>query len=152
MKNKFFFIYINMSWGSCLSGSNNIHFDFPPLMSDGRNFSSWTPACSLNEKIQEQAHIKSNWNYRQYLIKNADQLMISNRLSACNNCCSCWNQYNTPPVKHVNKFIYESCLDKRKPYGYEESDLKSVYLSRNELNSQLIAPILTQEQYLKLNK
>ena len=24
--------------------------------------------------------------------------------------------------------------------------------SRNELNSQLIAPILTQEQYLKLNK
>ena len=32
-----------MSWGTCFSGSNNIHFDFPPIMSDGRNFSSWQP-------------------------------------------------------------------------------------------------------------
>ena len=34
-----------MSWGTCYGASNNIHFDFPPLMSDGRNFATWVPAC-----------------------------------------------------------------------------------------------------------
>ena len=27
-----------MSWGTCYSGSNNIHFGFPPIMTDGRNY------------------------------------------------------------------------------------------------------------------
>jgi predicted membrane-bound spermidine synthase len=50
-----------MSWGTCYSGSNNIHFDFPALMSDGRLFSSWGSACSVNEQIQKNENIKTNW-------------------------------------------------------------------------------------------
>ena len=26
-----------MSWGTCYSGSNNIHFNFPAIMDDSRN-------------------------------------------------------------------------------------------------------------------
>ena len=56
-----------MSWATCYGASNNIHFDFPPLMSDGRNFSTWTPACKINEQIKKANHIGTNWEYRRYL-------------------------------------------------------------------------------------
>ena len=39
-----------MSWGTCYAGSNNIHFDFPPIMMDGRNFAKWQPGAAINEK------------------------------------------------------------------------------------------------------
>ena len=40
-----------MSWGTCYNGSNNIHFNLPPLMSDGRNFTTLTPARQQNTKV-----------------------------------------------------------------------------------------------------
>jgi hypothetical protein len=39
-------------------------------------------------------------------------------------------------------------LDMSQPFGYETSDLKNVYLSRYELQSRMMAPALTQYQYL----
>ena len=48
-----------MSWGTCYSGSNNIHFDSPPLMSDGRNFASWQPGAKLNQQLRNENNIKS---------------------------------------------------------------------------------------------
>ena len=52
-----------MSWGTCYSGSNNIHFDYPPIMMDGRNFADWQPGAVINERIRQDAHIKSNADY-----------------------------------------------------------------------------------------
>ena len=68
-----------MSWATCYSGSNNIHFNFPPIMADGRNFASWQPEAVVNERIQKQEHITSSWAYRQYLTNNALQIMKYNR-------------------------------------------------------------------------
>ena len=34
------------------------------------------------------------------------------------------------------------------PFGYENSDLKSAYLSSQQLQCRMSAPILSQEQYL----
>ena len=39
-------------------------------MSDGRNFAQWQPDALVNERIQRQEGIQSNWQYRQYLQKN----------------------------------------------------------------------------------
>jgi hypothetical protein len=41
-----------MSWAVCYSGSNNIHFNFPPIMADGRNYASWQPDAVINNRIQ----------------------------------------------------------------------------------------------------
>ena len=49
-----------MSWGTCYSGSNNIHFDSPPIMADGRNYASWQPGAVLNKEIKEKEGIKTN--------------------------------------------------------------------------------------------
>jgi hypothetical protein len=43
-----------MSWSTCYSGSNNINFNFPPIMADGRNYASWQPDAVVNERIQKQ--------------------------------------------------------------------------------------------------
>ena len=50
--------YINMAWATCYSGSNNIHFNFPPKMSDGRNYASWQPDAVINQRIQKQELLK----------------------------------------------------------------------------------------------
>ena len=50
---------------------------------------------------------------------------------------------------HKNeKYIYKSCQDDNKPFGYESSDLKTMYLTRKELQGKMRGPILTQEQML----
>jgi len=141
-----------MSWATCYGASNNIHFDFPPLMSDGRNFATWIPACKINDQIRKAHKITTNWEYRRYLTKNADSIIKKNQKMACDQCCACWEQFQKIPYTPTSKYLYRSCTDKKQPYGYEGSDLKNLYLSEFALESRLVAPILTQEQYLLANE
>jgi hypothetical protein len=136
-----------MSWGTCYSGSNNIHMGFPALMSDGRLYANWDAACGMNNALKAKEGIKNNYEYRQYLIKNGSQVMHQNAMAACDNCCACKENYNKTP--RVNdKYIFKSCSDKTVPFGYEHSDLKNMYLTSQDLASRLAAPILTQSDYL----
>ena len=120
-----------MSWGTCYSGSNNIYFDFPPIMSDGRNFSTFVPSSIVNDKIRKNNNLDSNFKYRRFLTKNATNLIKTNQVVACDECGPCLNGIDP---KFTNKYLYKSLQDKNIPYGYEKSNLKSIYLSRNELN------------------
>jgi len=136
-----------MSWGTCYAGSNNIHFDYPPLMSDGRNYASWQPACEINNKLINKSGIQTNYQYRQFLIKNANSVIKTNQKAACDHCGFC--QYsNSLPKVHTGKYLYKSCSDFSQPYGYETSDLKNIYLSRQSLQSRLSAPLMSQQGYL----
>ena len=117
-------------------------------MSDGRNFATWIPACEINRSIRKKNNIKTNYEYRQYLTKNADSIIKNNQVSACDNCCGCWEQFRKVPYTPTNKYLYKSCTDPKMPYGYEHSDLKNLYVSRFALQERLVAPILTQEQYM----
>ena len=140
-----------MSWASCNGASNNIHFDFPPIMNDGRNFATWQPGAVISENIKKQENIKTNWDYRNYLTKNADTIIKTNQLNACNDCCACPGLFNTNQAIPNIPYLYKSCLDKGQPYGYHNSDLKTTYLSRTELQQRMAAPILSQEEYLSKN-
>ena len=62
---------------------NNFHHDFPALMSDGRSFSNWQPTAVLNDQIRTREKIKTNWDYRQYLQKNADSIIAFDQSTAC---------------------------------------------------------------------
>jgi hypothetical protein len=53
-----------------------------------------------------------------------------------------------PEVQSNTPFVFSSALDNSQPFGYETSDLKNVYLSRHELQSRIMAPALTQYEYL----
>ena len=138
-----------MSWGTCYSASNNIHFDFPPLMADGRNFASWQPGAVINKKIREKEGIITNAQYRKYLVANADAIIKQNQIEACNQCGANIAQYNNTNKEINVPFLYKSNLQSSKPIGYENSDLKNVYLSRHALQSRQITPVITQEELLK---
>ena len=70
-----------MSWATCYSGCNNIEFNYPPLMSDGRNYCSWQPDAIVNRRIQQQENIHNNWSYRQYMQKNGLKRLVISRHS-----------------------------------------------------------------------
>ena len=138
-----------MSWATCFSGSNNIHFNYPPIMADGRNYSSWQPEAAVNNRIQKKEGIQSNWQYRQYMQKNGLQIMKYNSEEACNDLgLPCHQQTdNTPSTNVPHK--YKSTFDTTNPgYGYCNSDLKNPYLSREQLNARMISPnIVVPNQY-----
>jgi hypothetical protein len=123
-------------------------------MTDGRNFSGWQPGNAVNESIRRAENIKTNWDYRRYLTNNADQIMTINRIDAVNmsghghlevNAYEQENQRNVP-------FMYSSVMDTREPFGYAPSDLKDIYLSREALQSRMVAPEITQEQILEFQR
>jgi hypothetical protein len=130
-----------MSWGTCYSGSNNIHFNSPPIMSDGRNFASWQPEAVVNKRIQQQEKITTNWSYRQYMQQNGLQIMQYNTAEACYELgLDPHTQVGTTPSENV-PYLFKSTFDSSKPgYGYNDSNLKNPYLSREQLNAKLISP------------
>ena len=133
-----------MSWATCYSGSNNIHFNFPPIMADGRIFSSWQPDAVVNENIQKQENIHSNWSYRQYMTKNALQIMKYNNMESCYDLGLTTHFYSdSDPASKVNAspFLFKTTYDTNTPgFGYNNSNLKSPYISREQLNSRMMAP------------
>ena len=66
-------------------GTNNKYPDFPPLMTDGRSvIGSWQPESTENANLIESNGIKTNWQYRQFLMKNAQQIQEYNFRETCN--------------------------------------------------------------------
>jgi hypothetical protein len=141
-----------MSWGTCYTGSNNIHFNFPPIMADGRNFASWQPGAVVNEKIRQESGIKSNWQYRKYLMENADQIIKYNQLGACEQSSGGVVNYGGEEKLNGSPFLYNSYLENSQPFGYENSDLKSSYLTRQQLQERMVTPVITQEQLIMQGK
>tara|TARA_B100000902_G_scaffold398237_1_gene464342 strand:+ start:2365 stop:2742 length:378 start_codon:yes stop_codon:yes gene_type:complete len=119
-----------MSWATCYSATNNNHYDKPALMSDSRYLTNWKSNCEVNNHLKHSANLVTNYDYRQYLIKNAPEIMNFNqKLSVM--CTS------------------NAVLGNQPEYMNNGSDLKKLYLSRKELQNRLVAPIMTQEEILK---
>jgi len=140
-------------WENCYSASNNYNFNFPPIMADGRNYATWQPDAVVNEKIQKQEGIQSNWQYRQYLQRNGLHIMNYNSGEAC---------YDLGLDPHVKSdrtpsdnvpYKFKGVFDTSRPgYGYCNSDLKNPYLTSEQLNARLIAPSINPESYKHLVK
>ena len=138
-----------MSTGVCNSGSHNVHHTFPALMSDGRNFTNFTSATVLSENIKTAQNIKTNSEYRAYLTNNADLIIENNQKNACAQCCNCPAIFASNTANPKAPYTFSSSSDTSRPIGYEDSDLKSAYLSSHVLNSRINTPVITQEELLK---
>jgi hypothetical protein len=138
--------------------ANNKYDGFPPLMSDGRSVTAtWQPESTINADLIQSNDIQTNWQYRRYLTKNALEVMQYNFRESSNDI-----GYYKRPLEVLdiqsnlvsdmkNKpYTFNSVLDNTKPLGYMSSDLKDSYLTREQLNSRKISPVITQEQLLKM--
>lgn len=131
-------------------GTNTQYNNFPPKMTDGRSLmSSWQPESAANDQIIKSNGITSNWEYRKYLTNNGYNIMESNFTDACNDTgyASRPESIKTP----MENQIFDSIHDNKHPFGYHDSDLKQLYLSREQLQSRKVSPVITQEQLLNMN-
>lgn len=137
--------------------TNNKYNNVPPIMNDGRSIhASWQPDATQNKKLIEEQGIKSNWEYRRYLTKNASTIMKTNFLESSND-----SGYNSRPIdvpsiqsnqinhKITSPHTFLSVLDNSSPIGYTMGDLKSNYLTREQLYARKVSPVVTQENFLK---
>lgn len=118
-----------MNWASVYSGSNNVHSNLPPMMSDGRNYSNLLPDEVINDTIKKEAGITSNWDYRRYLQNNASHIIKHNSQSAIS---------ATGLVEDPSNYVPVNFFGNQPPTA--PSDLKSQYMSREQLNARLISP------------
>lgn len=136
-----------MSWATCYTGSNNIHFDSPPQMSDGRNYSTWEPDAAVNESIKKNANIVSNWDYRRYLQENAKQIMKQNGIESCYALgISVKPMMSTSGSTNMSPILFDNSADISHPLN-GSSDLKSMYMSREEHNARMIAPSINTNRF-----
>jgi len=103
--------------------------------------SSWQPDSKMNNKILVDTGIKSNWQYRQYMMKNANQIMKYNTMESIYTSGN--NPYTNINNETVNNtpYIYTSLHDTSSPlYGFRNSDLKQDYITNEKMKSRMIAP------------
>jgi len=136
------------NWKNCYSASNNSNFNYPPLMNDSRIWSNWQPDSIVNQRIQQQEGIKTNWKYRQYLQQNAIQIMNYNSIETCHTLgLDPHIKTDRTPSSNV-PYKFKGIFDRSKPsYGYCNSDLKNPYLTKEQLNARLMSPSISTTNY-----
>ena len=131
--------------------SNNKYDDFPPLMMDGRTITaSWQPEAVLNSHLLKEINVETNWQYRQYMIKNAKDIMKYNCTQSATDAGYLKRYADLENNSYSTPYISNSFVDNTKPTGYQTSDLKELYLTREQLQARMVAPEITQEQILQM--
>lgn len=136
--------------------SNNKYDNFPPLMSDGRSITNtWQPESTINTDLLKSTGIQSNWQYRNFLIHHAKDIMEYNFRESANDVGYYKRHIDVADIQSNQAFgmnatphLYSSVTDGSRPKGFVTSDLKDIYLSREQLDSRKISPVITQDQLL----
>ena len=101
---------------NCNKTSNNKYFDCPARMDDGRTFTDYRSSSQVDDMIRYSNNVMSSYEYRQFLINNADNIMNIN------------NQYI------FNKVGCESCNSETIPFK-TKCDINSDFSVCNTINS-----------------
>jgi hypothetical protein len=103
--------------------------------------SSWQPDGLINHKIIVDTGIQSNWKYRQYMQKNANEIMKFNSMQSIHDSGN--NPHilvNTTPTGNT-PHLYHSIHDTNHPsYGFRNSDLKQNYMDKMQMKARMVAP------------
>lgn len=132
--------------------TNNKYPEFPPLMNDGRSITAtWQSESSINADLVENSGIKTNWEYRKYLTENAKKIMEYNFRESSNDTGYYKRPVDIPSIQsnevkgfHNQPYLYSSGTDQAKPFGYASSDLKELYLTREQLAARKMSPVVIQ--------
>ena len=127
--------------------TNNRYDGFPPLMSDGRSVVAGAGSETLHQNSilkQMNSNLGStssinNAQYREYMVKNARKIMETDFRNASNDVGyyeRFVDQIRQDNAGNGTPYLYTSVEEKAKPLGYSDSDLKSIYLTREELDAR----------------
>ena len=123
---------------------NNTYYTIEPQQQfQGANYSLWQPEAVTNQKIRVDAEINTNWKYRQYMQKNANQIMKHNTMTAIDSSGN--NPYALLNTESTNKtpYLYKSIHDTNNPsYGFRNSDLKQDYMTKQQIQAKMVSPYI----------
>ena len=107
------------------------------------DYSLWQPdgSGSTNKKILVNSGINSNWKYRHYMQKNANQIMKYNTMQTINDSGN--NPYSVLNTNTTNNnpHLYKSTHDNNNPvYGFRNSDLKQDYMKKEQMKAKMVSP------------
>lgn len=109
----------------------------------------WQPESQINNDIRTNLDITSNWKYRQYMQKNATQIMKYNVMESVY--ASGNNPYSLISSNEISENVphrFASLHDTRVPnYGYNNSDLKQNFMKKQQFNSVLLSPSIPTENF-----
>ena len=133
--------------------THNLYANYPPMMNDGRVLvASWQPEAVTNNNLLKLSGVTSNWQYRRYLTENATGIIKQNQAETMNDIGYVARYAKAPEVPYRPPYTYKSYLDNTTVYGYENSGLKTLYFSREELDARKVSPAVTQEQLISSSK
>jgi len=94
----------------------------------------------VNTNLQKNNNINSNWKYRQYLQKNANDIMKYNTYEAIytsGNNPYTMNQIEAEQTPYLYKSTYDNSVAK---VSHPNTDLRKYYLEKEQFKSRMISP------------
>ena len=129
--------------------SNNVYPFYPPLMSDGRALVATDQSETiLNNDLLKTAGVKTNWDYRKFLTDNSLEIERINRYESFND-VGYYKRFASVPSQTTDS--QNDSFQEKRTYG-QDPNLQELYMSRQELNSQIFAPTVTDEYLRNLSK
>ena len=145
--------YPRMDIPSTAYQANNKYKNFPPMMNDGRAVNAaWQPGAFVDEAIRKDNNITSNWQYRRYLTKHAEEIKSHNFKQACND-TGYYVRNEHKPYDRSQSFrtphMYSSVHHPAQHFGATASDIKDLYLTKEQLQERQVVPSITQAELLQ---
>ena len=119
--------------------TNNQYRGIPPKMSDNRALVASSQPLSVTDYYLKDN--KTNWSYRNYLINNGNAIQKENTKKAFNDIGYYQRFMEAPTTTPSPPAFYKSIFDNIKPNGFQDSDLKQDYLTREQLNARIMTPV-----------
>lgn len=86
-----------------------------------------------NESLLQELGLKTNWEYRQYVTKNAEEILYYNRSQT-----------------YKDNGVSPAVVQLPSSQGMSTSDLKEAYLNRYRMESMMVAPEISSEDVLNI--
>lgn len=112
---------------------NNSNANIPGVLSDGRLFTNYASDAIVGESIKKENGITSNEEYRRYLVRNTEAIMKMNYDHMANENKT---SYEHNQFDYGQPHLYKSIQEETKPYGYEDTTVKQMYLTRQQLDDK----------------
>jgi hypothetical protein len=121
--------------GNCQSASNNKYFGCPARISDGRTFTDYRPRCMVNEDIKRVNNLTNSYDYRQFMIHNAANLMKSNfeyaiQKASCQPCMDASPALNTQINCRVDTYGSQCSITDPRGLGLTNESVQNIRQGR----------------------
>lgn len=95
-----------------------------------------------NNDIIKMNNINTNWDYRHYLMNNANAIISHNKYNSCLD-TGVHNEINYKR-EDGNPYLFNSTLDNSRPFGYQTSDLKETFIYKRHGEMLKTAPKISK--------